>query len=128
MSIVAANGFVPQQLDVKPTFLYGELKETIYIRLYGGYWDGNKVAHLTRYIYGLKQSPRKWYSRLTTSLRRHGFDTSNFDPCILQHKTDEFYIAVYVDDLTLNRPPRHLMDTTVLALNTEFEVTNMGQL
>jgi hypothetical protein len=25
-------------------------------------------------------------------------------------------------------PPGHLMDTTVLALETEFEVTNMGQL
>jgi hypothetical protein len=128
LSIVAANGFVPQQLDVKAAFLYGELKETIYMRLPEGYRDGNKVAHLKRCIYGLKQSPREWYSRLTAHLRRHGFDTSNFDPCVLRHKSDQFYIAVYVDDLTLYGPPGHLMDTTVLALETEFEVTNMGQL
>jgi hypothetical protein len=128
LSIVAANSFVPQQLDVKAAFLYGELKETIYMRLSEGYTDGNKVAHLKKCTYGLKQSSREWYSRLTVHLRRHEFDTSNFDPCILRHKSDQFYIAVYVDDLTLSRPPGHLIDTTILALETEFEVTNMGQL
>jgi hypothetical protein len=65
LSIVAVNSFVPQQLDIKAAFLYGELKETIYMYLPEGYRDGNKVAHLKRYIYGLKQSPREWYSHLT---------------------------------------------------------------
>jgi hypothetical protein len=93
-----------------------------------GYRHGNKVVHLKSCIYGLKQSPRGWYSRLTAYLRRHGFDISNFDPHVLRHKSDQFYIAVYLDDLTLYGPPGHLMDTIVLALETEFEVTNMGQL
>jgi hypothetical protein len=128
LSIIAANGFVPQQLDVKAAFLYGELKQTIYMHLPEGYRDGNKVAHLKRCIYGLQQSPREWYSRLTAHLQRHRIDTSNFDPYVLQHKSDQLYIDVYVDDLTLYGPPGHLMDTTVLALETEFEVTNMGQL
>jgi hypothetical protein len=35
---------------------------------------------------------------------------------------------VSVDNLTLYVPPGHLLDTTVLALETEFKVTNMGQL
>jgi hypothetical protein len=60
LSIVAANGFVPKQLDVKAAFLYGELKETIYMRLPEGYWDGNKVAHLKRCTYGLKLTTRVW--------------------------------------------------------------------
>jgi transposase InsO family protein len=128
LSIVAANGFVPLQLDVKPAFLYGELKETVYMRLPEGYRDGNKVAHLKRCIYGLKQLPREWYSRLTAYLQRHGMETSNFEACVLLHNSDQFYIAVYVDDLTLDGPPRYLMDTTVLALETEFEVMKMGQL
>jgi hypothetical protein len=128
LSIVAANSFVPQQLDVKAAFLYGELKEAIYMRLPEGYRDGNKVAYLKRCIYRLKQSPREWYSRLTAYLRRHEFDTSNFDPCVFRHKSNQFYIAVYVDDLILYGPPGHLIDTTVFALDTEFEVTNIGQL
>jgi hypothetical protein len=59
LSIIGANGFVPQQLDVKATFLYGELKETIYMRLREGYRDRNNIAYLTRCIDGLKQSPRE---------------------------------------------------------------------
>jgi hypothetical protein len=47
---------------------------------------------------------------------------------VLRHKSDQFYTAVYVDDLTLYGPPGHLKDTTVLVVVTEFEVTNMGQL
>jgi hypothetical protein len=47
---------------------------------------------------------------------------------MLRHKGDQFYIAVYVNNPTLYGPPRHLVYTTVLALETEFEVTNLGQL
>jgi hypothetical protein len=124
LSIVPANGFVPQQLGVKAAFLYGELHETIYIRLSDACRDGNKVAHQKRCIYVLIQSPRERYSRLDVRLRTYGFDTSNIDPCVLWHKSDQFYINMYVDDLTLYGPPEHLIDTTVLALETEFEVTN----
>jgi hypothetical protein len=90
--------------------------------------DGNNVAHLRPCIYGLVQSSREWDSSLTTHLQRHGFDTSNFDPCILHHKSNKFYIAVYVDDLRLYGPLEYLLDTPVLALKTEFEVTNIGHL
>jgi hypothetical protein len=71
------------------------------MHLLEGYRDCNKVAQLMRNIYGSKQLPRGWYSHLTAQLRRHGFDTSNFDHCVFRHKSDQFYIAVYVDDLTL---------------------------
>jgi hypothetical protein len=88
LSIVAGNGFISQQLDVKATFLYGELNETIYIRLPESYRDGNKVAHLKRCIYGLQYSLREWYSRLTAHLRSYGWEIPNFDPRVLRHKSN----------------------------------------
>jgi hypothetical protein len=48
------NSLGPQQLDVKAAFLYGKLKETIYMHLSEGYRESNKVAHLKKYIYGLR--------------------------------------------------------------------------
>jgi hypothetical protein len=128
ISIFAANCVVPQGLDVKPAFLYGELKEIIYMRLPEDYRDGNEVAHVMRYIYGFKQAPREWYSPLIPHQQSNAVDTSNFEPCVLQHKSNQFYLAVYVDDLTLYGPPRYLKDTTGLALENKFEVTNTGQL
>jgi hypothetical protein len=93
-----------------------------------GYRDGNKVPHLKKCIYGLKQSPREWCSRLTAHHRRNGFDKSNFDPCLLQHMCDQVHIAVHVDDLTLYGLPGHLPDTGALAPETEFKVINIGPL
>jgi hypothetical protein len=127
-SNVPAKGFVPQQIDIKAAVLYGELKETIYMHLPRGNRDGNNIAHLKRCIDGLKQSPREWYSHLTSHLRRYGFETFNFDPYMLWHKSDQFNITMYVDDLTSYGPPGYLMDTIVLGLKTEFEIINMGQL
>ena len=51
-----------EQLDVKTTFLHGNLKETIYMYQPEGFEEGeNKVCLLKKSLYGLKQSPRMWY-------------------------------------------------------------------
>jgi hypothetical protein len=61
-------------------------------------------------------------------LQRRNFDTFNFHSHVLRHKSDKIYITMYANDLTLYEPPGHLIVTTVLALEKEFEVTNMEQL
>jgi hypothetical protein len=124
--LVDANGSIAQQLDVDAAFLYSKINKTIHISLGEGYRAGNKVAHLKRCIYVLKMSPRELYSHLTAYLRRHGFDISTFDPRGLWPQSDQFYITVYVDDLTLCGPHGHLIVTSILTLETELEVTNMG--
>ena len=50
-----------EQMDVKTTFLYGELEETILMRQPEGFEVKGKedqVCLLQRSLYGLKQSPR----------------------------------------------------------------------
>ena len=67
-------------MDVKTAFLYGNLKEEIYMNLPEGYRKAGKVARLLKCIYGLKQSAREWYELLAALLRKFGFVTSHFDP------------------------------------------------
>ena len=95
----------PDQLDIKGAFLYGYLNEEIYMKLPPGYKEHEPpagfCARLNKSIYGLKQSPRQWYQRLTGFLIPLGFVTTNFDPCVLIHRGHQLIIAIYVDDITI---------------------------
>jgi hypothetical protein len=116
---------IPDQLDIKGAFLYGYLEEEVYMKLPPGHEQAGMCARLKRSIYGLKQSPRQWYGRLTGFLIPIGYIPCNFDPCVLIHITHQIFIAIYVDDLTIfgASPVRHTLKE---ALKKEFELTDLG--
>jgi hypothetical protein len=58
----------------------------------------------------------------------YGFITSNFDPCVLTHKTKAFFIAIYGDDITLYTPGGLMMNNVKNIMKSEFEVTHSGDL
>jgi hypothetical protein len=64
------------QMDVKSTFLNGELEEEVYIEQPKGFQLSENtyyVCKLKKALYGLKQAPRAWYSRLDKYLQEVGF-------------------------------------------------------
>jgi len=128
LAISASKGWHPRQLDVTTAFLYGILKEEVYMHLPEGSRKDGMVARLKRCIYGLKQSPREWYFRLVEHLIPYGFAITVFDPCVLVHSTGELFIAVYVDDITLFGESGSLLDSTIALLKSEFKVNDMGPL
>ena len=70
------------QMDVKNAFLQGELEDEVYMHPPPGLEHlvkkGN-VLRLRKAIYGLKQSPRAWYNKLSTTLNGRGFRKSELD-------------------------------------------------
>jgi hypothetical protein len=126
LAISASRGWKPRQLDIKTAFLYGILKEEVYMQLPEGSRQTGMVARLKRCLYGLKQASREWYHRLVEYLAPHGLAPSAFDPCVLIHTSGDFFIAIYVDDLTLYGPDNDFMDQTVRLLECEFKVNDMG--
>lgn len=61
LATVAQEDWELHQVDVKTAYLYGELEETIYMQQPEGYiqeGDEDKVCHLLKGLYGLKQSGR----------------------------------------------------------------------
>ena len=64
LSISFAFDFEVEQMDVKTTFLHGDLEEEIYMKQPEGFMVKGKkelVCRLKKSLYGLKQSPRMWY-------------------------------------------------------------------
>jgi hypothetical protein len=128
LAIMAVQGCRLHQVDIKSAFLYGDLAEEIYMTLPEGRREKVKTTRLRKCIYGLKQSGRKWYERLTQHFVSYGFVTSNFDPCVLTHKTEVFFIAIYVDAITLYGPGGPMITDVKNTLKSKFEVTDLGDL
>lgn len=59
------------QMDVKSSFLNGELQEEVYIEQPKGFQlieEPDYVFRLKKALYGLKKAPRAWYSKLNNYL------------------------------------------------------------
>lgn len=67
LALAARRGWDVYELDVKSAFLYGELKEDVYVNQPPGYvrkGEKHKVYKLLKALYGLRQASRAWYSRI----------------------------------------------------------------
>nr|GEV96407.1 hypothetical protein [Tanacetum cinerariifolium] len=65
------KSFTIYQMDVKTAFLYGPLKEEVYVNQLDGFVDPyhpDKVYRLKKALYGLKQAPKAWYDKLSKFL------------------------------------------------------------
>jgi Reverse transcriptase (RNA-dependent DNA polymerase) len=61
----------------------------------------DKVCHLLKSLYRLKQAPRIWYEKTWTDLVAAGFETSRACPCEFKMKEKNVYLLVYVDDILI---------------------------
>ncbi|GJX89046.1 putative ribonuclease H-like domain-containing protein [Tanacetum coccineum] len=71
IAYAAHKSFTVYQMDVKTTFLYGPLKEEVYVNQPDGFVDPyhpDKVYRLKKALYCLKQAPRAWYDELSNFL------------------------------------------------------------
>lgn len=94
LKLAAVKNWFVHQMDVTNAFLHGDLDEEIYMKLPQGFVcsDPTKVCRLKKFLYGLRQAPRCWYSKL---IRR--FLTSVFlmitltSPCSLKYEVRFVY-------------------------------------
>nr|GEV60580.1 hypothetical protein [Tanacetum cinerariifolium] len=115
IAYAAHKSFTVYQMDVKITFLYGPLKEEVYVNQPGGFVDPyhpDKVYHLKKALYGLKQAPRAWYDELFNFLVSKGFSKGSIDPTLFisKDREDILLVQIYVDDIIfgiqINLSPR----------------------
>ena len=132
---LAANLDWPlHQLDIKNAFLNGELEEEVYMQIPPGFESTNnsdKVCKLRKSIYGLKQSPRAWFDRLTRVVKEDGFIQCQTDHTMFVKYSSEGKTAlfiVYVDDIVITGDAYEQIAQLKRLLAQEFEVKDLGQL
>ncbi|GJZ79811.1 retrovirus-related pol polyprotein from transposon TNT 1-94 [Tanacetum coccineum] len=85
LAYAAHMNMVVYQMDVKTTFLNGNLREEVYVSQPYGFVDPdipNYVYKLKKALYGLKQAPRAWYDMLSSFLISQDFSKGSVDPTL----------------------------------------------
>ncbi|KAL0440382.1 UNVERIFIED_CONTAM: Retrovirus-related Pol polyprotein from transposon TNT 1-94 [Sesamum latifolium] len=78
-------GSTLRAMDVKITFLHGDLEEQIYMEQPDGFTQpGHEhlVCKLKKSLYGLKQSPRQWYKQFDSYMLQIGYKRCEYDYCV----------------------------------------------
>lgn len=89
------------QYDVATAFLNGTLEDEVYLTPPEGIkCPDNKVLKLRKSIYGLRQSPRCWQTKLNNILSHVGLVATTSDPSLYtgQYNNTKVIMIVYVDD------------------------------
>jgi len=130
-SITVSHNWKIHQLDIHNAFLNGVLTEEVYMKQPPGFVDPTLPSHVCRLhksLYGLKQTPRAWYTRLSDFLLSIGFLASKVDTSlfILSDDTNTFYLLVYVDDILLTGNNSAMLHHLVQLLSSEFKLRDLG--
>jgi hypothetical protein len=92
--------------------------------------DPDLVCRLYRFLYGLKQAPRAWYSRFASYLASIGFIEAKSDTSLFIYRcgNDTVYLLFYVDNIVLTTSTADLLQRTIVALQREFAMKDLGPL
>nr|GEX88312.1 putative ribonuclease H-like domain-containing protein [Tanacetum cinerariifolium] len=104
LAYASIMGFMVYQMDVKSEFLYGTIKEEVYVCQPPGFKDPDhpdKVYKVVKALYDLHQTPRAWYETLANYLLENGFHRGQIDQTLFikKQKGDILLVHIYVDDI-----------------------------
>lgn len=141
LALDAAFNWTLHQMDVTNAFLHGDLHEDVYMRLPPGLaqFTGKPfpesvsvqwVCKLIKSLYGLRQSPRMWYLKLSNTLAVFGLVQCTTDHSLFTlHKDGQFVVVlVYVDDLMITGSSSSLIAQVQAFLKTKFNIKDLGHM
>lgn len=133
LTIAGKQKLTVQHLDVKTAYLNGVLEEEIYMRQPPGFavqGQEELVCRLKRSIYGLHQSARCWYRKLSEVLAKLAFKASTADQCLYVKSANgrSLFLLVYVDDMLIATSTQAEARQICDDLNQEFSITCLGEI
>jgi hypothetical protein len=127
------KNFKVYQMDVKSTFLNGDIEEEVYMEKPEGFSlkdNPNYVCKMKKALYGLKQAPRAWYYRLDKFLQEKGFKkgTVDNDLYIKSEGDNLLFVLVYIDDIIFGCTNESSVQWFANSMQIEFEMSMIGEL
>ncbi|KAK8706189.1 hypothetical protein V6N13_049764 [Hibiscus sabdariffa] len=126
------NGWKLRQVDINNAFLNGELEEEVFMQQPPGFEltgnDGSPmVCLLQKALYGLRQAPRNWYTKLQNYLVELGFKESAADTSLFVRNADSNYTYVlgYVDDIIITGSSNESVENVISKLNSKFSLKDL---
>ncbi|GJZ06102.1 putative ribonuclease H-like domain-containing protein [Tanacetum coccineum] len=107
LAYASFKDFVVYQMDVKSAFLYGKVKEEVYVCQPPGFEDSDfpdRVYKVEKALYGLHQAPRAW------------------------HKGNILLVQVYADDIIFGSTKKELCNAFEKLMHEKFQMSSMGEL
>lgn len=131
LTIVAAFDLEVEQMDVKTTFLHGDLEEEIYMKQPQGFVVKGKkelVCKLKKSLYGMKQPPRMWYQKFDTNILELRFVRSMADHCVYSKQVGNYfiYVVLYVDDMLFVGNNMDVIKEVKSQLSSKFDMKDLG--
>nr|GEV51177.1 putative ribonuclease H-like domain-containing protein [Tanacetum cinerariifolium] len=125
--------FMVYQMDVKSTFLYGTIKEEVYVCQPPGFEDPDyldKVYKVVKALYGLHQAHRAWYETFANYLLENRFQKGKIDQTLFikKQKGDILLVQVYVDDITFGSTNKELCKAFEKLRKDKFQMSSIGEL
>ncbi|MBW0551314.1 hypothetical protein O181_091029 [Austropuccinia psidii MF-1] len=102
MLTLAVNfDYIPYQFDIETAFLHGDMDALVYVKQVKGYEVIGKeswVWRLRKSLYGTKQAPCMWKTKLTTTLSRLGLMSAQSDKSLFTNNDKSLLLHIHVDD------------------------------
>jgi hypothetical protein len=132
LSLAASYGLLVHQMDVKTTFLNGELDEEIYMEQPNGFvvkGQESKVCKLLKSLYGLKQAPKQWHEKFDTTLTSAGFAINEADRCVYYRYGggEGVILCLYVDDILIFGTNIDVINEVKSFLSKSFDMKDLGE-
>ncbi|KAL0534363.1 hypothetical protein IC582_028653 [Cucumis melo] len=92
--------------------------------------ESDKVCHLQKSLYGLKQSPRAWFGKFNHALVRFGMQKSTYDHYVFYRQSDNgiVLLVVYVDDIVITENDASDISSLKIFLQGQFHIKDLGHL
>ena len=119
-------------MDVKTTFLNGNLDKSVYMMQPDGFIENSKkhmICKLHKSIYRLKQSSCSWNKIFDQVGKTFDFDQNEDEPCVYKKVQGSMvvFMVLYVDGIILISNDVRQLSSIKIWFSTQFQMKDLGE-